>query len=468
MEFNMFKKSGVLLLVLSFFLTSCKKEKDGNQNLLFLLLLGQSQSSGVTFSGNFAGVRSSLGRGNKALPEGITDVLAISAANHYYRSKVDANGNFSLGLVKGFNYIFVFIDSANAVKGYYKLDSLSLNAIPTLYAGSEIKAGEIQKSTSDSSYSPVNNFNINDFKVQTGNLSDLEIDAMSTIGTQILQLSNIDSDGNGIIDLEENLYVRPFFFQGWGGGTNDSRFSILNAKNQFFDMSFFSSLSTGVGFGFAYDKSKITDTNIKITYPLPQGCTGNSGEINIQYFPTDANLPTGRNGSTLALQIYTGLGNCGNSSLSPVSGTYIVENSGKTFTFKNMTPFVIKSDKTYVLPTVKFNTSGDRIDSIDYKYIKLTPNGIMDATSRDVGLVYGISTYRSAGIICRDTLASSTDPWLFSCSIPKDKASGTVTSCQSGSFVKLNNPSSANFSQINNCNFYTYDDYGTYLGVDIF
>jgi hypothetical protein len=294
---------------------------------------------------------------------------------------------------------------------------------------------------------------------------------MSTIGTQILQLSNIDSDGNGIIDLEENLYVRPFFSQAWGGGTNDSRFSIVNAQNQFFDMSFFSSISTGVGFGFALDKARITDRNLKITYPLPQGCTGNSGEINIQYFPTDANLPTGRLffNTTSALQIYTGLGNCGNSSLIPVSGTYTVENSGRKFTFKNMTPFIIKSDKTYILPTVKFNTSGDKIDSLDYKYIKLTPNGVVDATQREVALVYGISTYRSSGIICRDTQPSSNDAnWLFSCFFPKDKASGTVTNCQSGSFVKLNNPSSANISQINNCNFYTYDDYGTYLGVNIF
>jgi hypothetical protein len=289
----------------------------------------------------------SITRSNKALPEGITDVLAISAANHYHRSKVDANGNFALGLVKGFNYIFVFIDSSNNVKGYYKLDSLSLTTVPTLYSGNEINGGEIQKSTSDSSYSPINNFNINEFKVQTGNLSDLEIDAMSTIGTQILQLSNIDSDGNGIIDLEESLYVRPFFSQAWGSGTNDSRFSIVNAQNQFFDMSFFSSISTGVGFGFALDKARITDRNLKITYPLPQGCTGNSGEINSQYFPTDANLPTGRLflNTTFALQIYTGLGNCGNSTLVPVSGTYTVENSGRKFTFKNMTPFIIKSDK---------------------------------------------------------------------------------------------------------------------------
>lgn len=460
----------LIVIITVFSLSSCKKEKDDNN--LFKLSLLYLLSQNVNFSAKFSNITASSNRNTKLLQEGITDVLAISSSNHYHRGKVDANGNFSLGLSKGYNYIFVFIDSKNNVKGYYKLTSLSLNTVPTIYSGNEINGGEIEKSSNDNSYSPIRNFNINEFKAQTGNLSDLEIDAMLTIGTQILQLSNIDSDGNGIIDLEENLYVRPFFSQGWGGDINDNRFLATNANNRFFDMSFFSNVNTGVGFGFALDKSRISDNNVKISYPVPQGCTGNSGLINTSFFTTDANLPTGKllPATTSALQVYTNLGFCGNSPFVPEPGTYVIENSGKKFTFNNMTPFIIRADKTYVLPTVKFNTDGDRINSLEYKYIKLTPNGVLDATAREVALVYGISTFRSSGIICRDTALNSTasNPWLFSCFFPKDRVSGTITNCQSGNFVKLNNPNSANFSQIKNCNFYTYDDYGTYLGVNIF
>ncbi len=120
-----------LLILLSLFFSSCKRDKGHNNNLFLLALYGLSQNSGVNFSGNFGGVSSSLNRSSKALPDGITDVIAISSRNHYQRSKVDSRGNFSVNIVKGFSYIILFIDPSLNVKGYYQLNSVGLNSIPT-------------------------------------------------------------------------------------------------------------------------------------------------------------------------------------------------------------------------------------------------------------------------------------------------------------------------------------------------
>lgn len=473
----------IFLIILSFIfsLSSCKKEKDDNKNLLFLLLFGSNQNSGstssgnsgITFSGKFGNVSSSLNRNAKSLPNGITDVLAISAVNHYHRSKIDSSGNFSLNLVKGYPYILVFIDSANIVKGYYKLDSLSLNTIPTHYAGSKINGGEIEKSETGTSYSPKRNFNINEFLNQAGNLNSNEIDSIIVLGDQMLNLANIDTDGNGIIDLEEKLYLRLGFGQGWGWPGNSS-FSLSSAFNQFFDISVLSSNSTGVTFGITIDKARVSDKNLKVRFPVPSGCTNsNNGEVTAQFDDGNSGLASANDttgGSfKMGSQIYIGLGsfNCGgviSNTLS--SGTYTVENSGKTYTYKNTTPFYISTDKTFIIPTIKFIVNGGLIDSIEYKYKKYTSGLVSDATSREVSLVYGADKlYRGAGIICRD---ANQTPWLFSCGFPKDSESGVISNCNSGSEVKTSTYKGVNFSTINNCNFYTYDAYGTYIGIGLF
>jgi hypothetical protein len=466
------QKLNIIILIISFILLSCKKNKNDNNNLFLLLLLNTTQS--ISFSGKFGGLTSSLTKENKALPEGITDVLAISAANHYHRSKVDVNGNFSLGLVKGFPYLLVFIDSSNNVKGYYKIDNLSLSAIPTHYAGNQISGGEIEKTSSTNSFSPVRNFNTSDFITQTGNLSGGEIDSIVTLGSQMLNLLNIDTDGNGVIDLEEKLYLRLGFGQSWGGDISDTRFKFPNAQNKFFDISFFNSVFTGVSFGITIDKAKVLDKNVKITFPIPTGCTSQSGgSITSQFGDSDSGLASandGLQGFKMGSQIYTPLGtfNCNGTTRNLLeSGTYTIENSGKTYTYKNTTPFYISTDKTFILPTVKFNTSGNIIESIEYKYKKLTPSGLIDATVREVNLVYGDSIYyRTSGIICRDTNGDSL-PWLFSCTFPKSIETGTITKCESGSNVKVSSPKGVNITSINNCNVYTYDAYGSYLGIDL-
>jgi hypothetical protein len=101
------KKIALISLFLIFLTPSCKREKDDKNNLLLLVLFALQQNSKVIFRGNFGGINSTLSKTTKELPDGITDVLAISAANHYHRSKIDENGNFSLGLVNGISNLYI-------------------------------------------------------------------------------------------------------------------------------------------------------------------------------------------------------------------------------------------------------------------------------------------------------------------------------------------------------------------------
>jgi len=453
-------KKAVFIILLATLMVSCKRDKDNNNSLLFLLFYGLNQN--VTFAGNFTTTNTSLNRSTKALPDGITDVIAISTANHYHRSKIDASGNFSIGLAKGYNYIFIFIDSANNVKGYYKVDSLSASSVPTHYAGNQINGGQIQKSSSTDStnpYSPEKNFSLNDFLNQSGSTS-IEFSTTVSLGEQLLNLQNIDVDGNGVIDLEEKLYTR-FSFSGEFGGTN---FTLDKAKNQFFDLSLVKAESSGILFEFTLDKSKVLDKTVNIKYPIPTGCNDTKGGVASKSFqdPALGMIPTLNDTSPFRWSYSINSAftiSCNNGSYPAVGGTYVFENSGKVYTFKNLKTFSIQSEKTIILPTVKINVTGTSISSLEYAFKKISPTGITEASTREVFLNYGNSRFNS-GIFCAD----DSDSWIFNCSIPKENSSGTITTCPISS-SRVPSVVGVDYSSIKKCYYWIYDAYGTRLGV---
>ena len=460
------KNALITIFVIIFLLSSCKKNEKDDKSLFYLLLYGLNQN--VSFSGKFGGIFSSNSKSIKALPDGITDVLAISASNHYQRSKVDQNGNFSLPLVKGYIYILIFIDISNNIKGYYKIDDLSLSTIPTHYAGNSINGGEIEKSNSDN-YTPVRNFNVNEFLNQSGNLSGTEISSLALTGLQMKNLLNIDSDGNGIIDLEEGLFVRASFSQAWGS-PNDSRFSISSVSNQFFDVSILKGLSTNHGFAFTIDASKVLNSNIEISYPIPTGCSDqNNGTLSTKFTDNPGLIPRPpilfSKGISARMAYAFNNFNCnGVNRVLPADGTYTIKNSGKTYTFNNLKPFYMDTTSTFILPTVKFNVQGDTIQSIDYQFKKISPNEVTTANDREINMVYGNSPWQ-AGLICRDTVNGF--PFAFSCFIPLT-SQGTISSCQTGSNVKLFSPNGSSISRYKDCSIYIYDVYGTNLSIGLY
>ncbi len=157
--------------------------------------------------------------------------------HHFHKSKIDENGNFSININKDQSYIFAFIDDSNNVKGYYKIQDYSLNSVPTYFSGSEINGGNIsltiqnKEGVSSTAYTP-KNFDLNQFKSESGT-KEAEMNSISSSSDQSLFLLNIDSDGNGKIDLEEDLIVRPRLSQQWGD--NNINYPLSSATNSFFE-----------------------------------------------------------------------------------------------------------------------------------------------------------------------------------------------------------------------------------------
>jgi len=466
----MLKKKLLLIFIIGLSIFSCKKEKNNNQNLFLLFLLGSNQN--VNFTGNLGNVNSSYNRNSKALPDGITDVLAISSRNHYNRSKVDSSGNFSLSLVKGYSYIIIFIDSSLNVKGYYQVNSLGLNSIPTQYAGNEINGGSIQKSTDNSSlngsYIPVNNFNMNEFLTQAGNLSISEIGGISSMSSELLPLLNIDADGNGVIDLEEGLYTRLSFSVQWGIPN-----IIGTAKNNFVDLGALKTIDPGFyGIFFSIDKTKASDSNIQFYYPVPINCQDNSykmvsdGLISMDLIE-NGGVPTGdkfinARSNSIALTF-----RCNNSNFNiPQKGNYIIKNSGKVYSYNKIEPFIVKKEETILVPNIKFVVENDIVKDVQYKFQKVSQNKVEDATEREVNIVYGKNS--GSGIGCSDYIYTGAAGQVatFSCSFNMNKASGSVQNC-SNSNTKLPSPINTDFNRYKDCYIFTQDPYGNYIGYTL-
>jgi hypothetical protein len=463
------KKFIFFIIFLSFLLISCKKENNNNNNLLFFLLFGLSQKSGITFSGNFEGTSSSISRNAKGIPEGITDVLAISTNNHYHRSKIDSNGNFSININKGYNYLFIFIDSSNNVKGTYKLDSLALNSVPTHYASSSINGGSIANNGSKT-YVPNKNFNVNEFLNQAGSLDVSEIGVVASASKQILALTNIDTDGNGVIDLEEDLFIRINFTQQWDYA-NSNAFSMNNVNNQYFNLlTLKQNPPDGFFTFFSIEQSKAQTSSINITYPIPSNCTDSAnGSKSENFRPGGGLVPDGKGGKLTKSFYFNYNYNCQDTSKNkiPGTGTYKFVDGSKTYTFNNLEAYLIETNETFLVPTIKFNVSNDIISSIEYKFQRVSATKAEDATDREVNIVHGSSPW-NAGIICRDSVQEV--PWTFSCYIPYTKASGTIDRCNNDpnvANVKLTTPVGSNFSRYHDCYFYTIDSFGNHLGFGL-
>jgi hypothetical protein len=468
-----------LLILLYLIFSSCKRDKGDNNNLFLLALWGISQNSGVTFSGNFGTVSSSLNRSSKALPDGITDVIAISSRNHYQRSKVDSQGNFSVNLVKGFSYIILFIDPSLNVKGYYQLNSVGLNSIPTQYATNSISAGTIEKTSSsgslNNSFAPVNNFNINQFLTEAGGLSFSEIGGIKAMSKELFPLLNIDSDGNGLIDLEEGLLTRLNFSQQWNTPINGTYLS--NSKNNYVDLSFLTTTSAGFyAVFFAIAQNNAPSNNLELSYPIPQNCSDtsnnkiSSGLQSVTMIPSSA-LPNGNKVVNSAISNYFSLKyTCnGIDKIIPEKGIYTFKNSGKSYTFKNIEPFTIDSSETVLVPTIKFEVNGSNlVTDIKYKFQKVSLNKIEDATEKEVNIVYGINSGGS-GISCSDFLytGSAGQSKTFDCSFNMQNASGSIQTCTNSNTI-LSSPINTNFSRYKDCYIYTRNSYGNFIGYSIY
>ncbi len=460
----------VVILIISL-LTACKKESNDNNNLILLLFLGIQPNSSVAFSGNFANFSASTGKNVRALPDGITDVLAISSRNHYHRSKVDSSGNFSLNLNKGFSYIILFIDPSLQVKGYYQVNSYGLNSIPTQYATNAINAGSLQKSqssgTSTESYTPINNFNIDQFLTETGGLTLSEIGVVGAVSKELLSLVNIDADANGIIDLEEGLYTRLNFSQQWGIPN-----SIIQSNNSLLDLTYLANnLPSVLNAFFHIDRLKVSDQIVTINSPSFSNCSNsnfgtaqiNEGGNRNTTVPNPNVLRGSIQSSTYMLGSFCDPLN--NPQL--VMGRYELIASNKKLVYDNIEPFKISLSDVVLVPNISFTVENGIVKSLDYQFQKISKNGTVNATDKEVNIVYGSNA--GSGIGCADSVGGlAIGQASFNCSFDTTKSKGSVTNCISDSTVKFPSPIGTNFDSYKDCYIFVNNSYGNTIGYSIY
>jgi hypothetical protein len=466
----------IIFLLMFGSLNQCKIEKKNDNNLLFLLFLAVNQTSPnnqVKFTASFGSTSTSYFSKNlseKNIPLGATYVVAISSNNHFHKSKIDAQGNFSLQINKNQSYIFAFIDDSNNVKGYYKIQDYSLNSIPTHYSASEMNGGTIsftaQEKTglSANSFTP-KNFDLNQFKSQSGT-KDEEIGSIASSSDQSLFLLNLDTDGNGKIDLEEGVIVRPRLSQQWG--SNSTNYPLASANNSFFEPNILRTDSPNYyAIFFGIEQKNTIGSYLEMEYPIPANCTDtNNGKIRKNFSENGGALPSNGLSISAKEQNFNLSFNCnGTTRIIPEKGTYKFNDSGKIYTYNNIEPYLVSNNKTIIVPSVKFTTSGGVVSKLEYQFKKVSSASVSNATDREVNLVYGNSQWQ-AGIICYD--AANEFPFSFSCFMPYTKSSGDVTSCQSGSNVKNSTPIGTNFSRYFNCFLYTIDTNGSMLGYGLY
>jgi hypothetical protein len=453
-----------MTIILFLVLLSCSQKKKNN-TLPFLFWYLNSNANTITFSAEFPNIQANTrALGNEI--EDITKVYAISTANHIIGpSDIALDGSFSLDLIKGFSYLFLFLNNNNEVKGCYSLGNLSLNLIPTQYSEKLLKGGKISKKNlctgKKPAFTPDDAFIDQDFLTRAGNLTKPEMETIQFISNQILNLSELDTDRNGRIDLEEKMYIRPTFMIFYNSFSNPL-VKLSSATNQFFDISYLKDATKSISFNFTMESSKVTSNSGFLRYPIPSGCSDpNNGQVNVElgniltYIP----LPGGARGGK---SFYTPFNfTCGGKTrTTPESGEYIVNISGKTHTYSNINVPDLDKLSTMIFPSIQFNVSNDILNSIEYKYKVIDKKGeVGDANERQFNLTYGNSPYNSA-VICN--VKGVTGKFGFNCSIPKNSVSGSITSCGSNDVV-YTNAKGTKFSDYSSCFVFTNDTYGTYF-----
>jgi hypothetical protein len=454
----------LILVFLGVIFSNCQRK--GKDSKLFYLLgyyILNNQTNNVLFKAKIPSINLNK-RNNLINLQGITDIVAISSANHYIRTKVDSGGNFFLNLPKGYQFIIIFLDSSNKVKGYYSINDLSMNAIPTHYAGNELEGGNLGEGlVTNGEYSSIVpiSFDKDKFLSQAGDLTIKDVDSIKFTGDQILNLINTDADGNGVDDLLENLYTRASFVITWGSSDNIN-IRVKDMENKFNDLSNFKKITPRYQFQFNIDSSKLPGINGIVEYPIPSNCIdSNNGQMafsipnNFTQIPGPGLIKAGK-GFITSLNF-----TCGNKSRTlPTNGEYVVKFPTKTFKYNHLIPAEFSVDSILILPSIKINVSDDLIDSIEYIYKRINRDGtVIDASDKDLKMTYGNSIYGS-GLICNETNAIS-GIFGFNCGVPNNSLSGTLTECNSSKDVKYSNPKGTKFSGYSNCLFFGNDSYGT-------
>lgn len=320
-------------------------------------------------SGDAAGMRFAAASINKVVAIG-DDLSTITAT---------ASGqNISMNLVKGTYYVLVFLNGTTVV-GTYKADAATdLDSIPVTETAADLDLGTLTLDTVTGK--------VTGTVTQSTLFSKLGLDtttatAIGTMDNEMMRLSSVDVDSNGVLDSAEskthNFTIRYNFSSGTNGSQPDASFASIT--NNWSDKSLYS--FKGYQFTVNIPSTPALTWANAVLHP-PQAINGvtqsltsyqsaSSTSVSMEFF--SVGTPNGSNPYT------------------PPPGTYTVTIDASTFTFNNVQSVTVDSalNNEYA-PVVKLTVGTDgKVSKFEWVFWKKSGGTWTQVSDSEIQAVIG-------------------------------------------------------------------------------
>ena len=338
---------------------------------------GTGGDSGITttnyaLSGKLGSVTASGLRAKTATT--VTHIAAIGADNNKTLVTPEADGAFSLGINSGQPYVLGFFNktgSAITLLGYLRAADYDWDSLPLIDpAGSSTDLGTVEIDSVSVEATP--SINITSL-IGAMNMNTATATLYGEIDDSLTALTNLDLDGNGEFDFNEN---RNYLFQTYigmsqpGSPSTGEIDSMLDGYNDTYKPvpSFFQIYFSAIGGG----DTRTVGTSATLTTPSPIGGS------------TTQTATTGALGSDGFTLFFPSVST---PEIAP-AGTYMVEMGSTTYTIKNFKSsdvVALGSNNNIVYPVFHLITNeAGKVTTVQYVWKKLVSGTITAATSAEV------------------------------------------------------------------------------------
>lgn len=388
-----------------------------------------------TIQGKVARVGVGRGSVKSADVSTVTHIVAIGANNEKYLATLNSDGTFSVGISKGWPYVLGFYNKSGGqitLLGYLKQNDVNWDSLPVIEpTGSSTDLGSVEINTGSIEATP--SIVLNDLISQM-NMDLSTAQYYGQVDDTLSILTNVDIDGNGEFDFQENKAYILDINLGMGPGTSPVPGEISKMLSGYNDT--YKPIPAFYNFMFeakeGEDGKDQPAPGTTATLKLPQSVTNIPGVS----FNT-ANALTESQANAWMVN-YSGATGANVVIVTPEvvpSGTYTIEVSGRAnYTFKNVqgsSLVALGTTEGIVYPVFNLVTNGaGYITRVNYKWKIVRGGTIQDATQGEVkAFVIDSTPGENVFVSTSPTINFFTgDPWYESTLPPRkiDLSAGYV------------------------------------------
>ncbi|MDR3670686.1 MAG: hypothetical protein P4L36_07575 [Holophaga sp.] len=322
----------------------------------------------------------------------VKSVLLFAADGTYWTSPV-SNGSFSVSVDKGVATGMVFAGSSKQFLGYLSLGS-GISSLPLTDVATGVTSIDLGSLTAASQVlTPTNNPLGTELPLTAAEQTAYA--QCNSLFAGVVQ--NPDVDGNGVIDLLEGKFYRPFVAYGVNGGHFNGR--LTPTVDSSIAIHYFNITLTANG---TSDAASATVTGPSGSGITSQACTISTSSTNNQ----------------TSYSIYSDLGS--STSAVPEAGSYVYTTGrGATLTITVPDQSDASSHIVIAVPTVTLNTD-NTIHSISWAYQTVggdqitTPSALISGFDLEIDRPIGTRVYNAynlAASVTSNIITSVSIPW---------------------------------------------------------